>query len=127
MSDEEARKRVEEYVAIRRETWGEKYFNESGFEFLAKEVPEWFEQYFMHDAATDLGMNQWPKKYWELVIFAVCVAIGAKVGTVAHARNALLNGATKRDLLDCMFFAGHARSHSVVLDMMHDLKPILEE
>jgi alkylhydroperoxidase/carboxymuconolactone decarboxylase family protein YurZ len=120
-------KRVEEYIKLRREAWGEKALEELGFEYVAKVAPQWLEGFFIRDVEFDLSMNKWPMKYWELIIFSVCAAIGAKMGATAHAKSALKNGATGQELLDCMFFAGHACSHSTVANMLYDLKPMLEE
>lgn len=105
-------------------TYGEQMFKDSGLEYMFKMCPDRVKLFF-EESRADFSSTL-PKKTMELVLFSASVALHSEIGFKAHAMGALKAGATKREILDVLFAAGNVASHSVTMNILKDIEPILE-
>ena len=105
--------------------YGAQTVEESGLGYLAEVYPERL-NHFMEEAKFDQEKGSLPRKTLELVLFGACVAMRNRVGSKIHAQGCLTAGATKREILDVLFAAATAASHNITVNILADLKPILE-
>lgn len=113
------------FIEQQKRDYGEQNVEESGLPYLAEVYPERLAR-FMEDCKADYEEGSLPRKTLELVLFASCVAIRNYRGSKVHAQGCLAAGATKREILDTLFAAAAAASHNVTVNILSDIKPILE-
>jgi alkylhydroperoxidase/carboxymuconolactone decarboxylase family protein YurZ len=107
-----------------KENYGEHMFEESGLSYMFEVCPERVEL-FLKESKADFSSSL-SKKTLELVLFGASVALRSEIGFKAHAIGALKAGATKREVLDVLFAVGNVASHALTMNILKQIKTLLE-
>ena len=125
MNEAEIRE-LEEWLEHHKTEIGEQNMMESGEPYLLEVYPEKLKHFMESVKNTSEGINL-SRREFELVLFSANLALRNRVGIKVHAYGCLQAGLTKKDILDALCLVASAANHNIVVNVLNDLKAIMEE
>jgi alkylhydroperoxidase/carboxymuconolactone decarboxylase family protein YurZ len=119
-------KQLEEWLEHHKKEIGEENLKESGETYLLEVYPEKLKNFMDQVKNTSEGLTL-SRREFELVLLSANLALRNRVGIKVHTYGALKAGLTKKDILDALFLVASAANHNIVVNVLADLKTILEE